>query len=260
MNSSNLFRSIFVIIFISLFTTLPSFAQVEYEDIVYLKNGGIFRGTIIENIPGKSVMIETASRNVYVVSSEEIRRVDRIEFPVEVDTSTLFKYSGIEIYAGVSLSRAKRSMIYSWMEKCTVYGFNIVGGYLFNPHVYVGFGVGFDIWPGGKTLPLFIDTRFNILEDNITPYFQIDLGYSLGWTTTPTLVDDGYYGADNDSDWKGGVMFNPAFGLRMCEYQHFHLSLSIGYKLQFAHYKFPYWGEELESKYSMGILKLEVSF
>ena len=38
--------------------TSPAFAQ-QMEDVVHLKNGGLIRGTIIEQIPGESLKIQT---------------------------------------------------------------------------------------------------------------------------------------------------------------------------------------------------------
>jgi hypothetical protein len=55
---------------------LPSlFCQVNYEDVIYLKNGGIIRGTIIEQIPNKSIKIEIIGRNILAYNFEEIEKI-----------------------------------------------------------------------------------------------------------------------------------------------------------------------------------------
>lgn len=47
----------------------------QLEDVVYLKNGSIIRGLIIEHVPGETIKIQTRDGNLFVY---EIRQVDRI--------------------------------------------------------------------------------------------------------------------------------------------------------------------------------------
>ncbi len=54
-------------------------AQQGYEDVVYLKNGTILHGVIIEQIPNKSIKIQTADRNVFVFKIDEIERFTKEE-------------------------------------------------------------------------------------------------------------------------------------------------------------------------------------
>lgn len=55
--------------------TTVSFGQSNYQDVVYLKNGSIIRGVIIEQVPNKSIKIETADRNVFVYQMDEIEKL-----------------------------------------------------------------------------------------------------------------------------------------------------------------------------------------
>lgn len=57
--------------------TLASFGQSNYEDVVYLKNGGIVRGIIIEQVPDKSIKIETIGRNVFFYEMDEISKITK---------------------------------------------------------------------------------------------------------------------------------------------------------------------------------------
>ena len=54
-------------------------AQTEYEDVVYLKNGEIRRGIIIEEIPFKQIKIRTKDGNVFVYGYDEIERKTKEE-------------------------------------------------------------------------------------------------------------------------------------------------------------------------------------
>lgn len=49
-------------------------AQNNRQDVVYLKNGGVTRGTIIELIPEKQIKIETVDGNVFVYQMSEIEK------------------------------------------------------------------------------------------------------------------------------------------------------------------------------------------
>jgi len=40
------------------------------QDIVYLKNGSVIRGTILEMIPGVTIKIVTADRSVFIYKME----------------------------------------------------------------------------------------------------------------------------------------------------------------------------------------------
>jgi len=51
--------------------------QANMEDVVYLKNGNIIRGTILEQIPGQSLKIRTTDNSMFVFTMEEIEKVAR---------------------------------------------------------------------------------------------------------------------------------------------------------------------------------------
>src|SRR5205085_2634048 len=63
-------------------------AQNNLQDVVYLKNGQVLRGVIIEQVPGQSIKIETPSGSVFVFKMEEI---DRISKEATQETNTIAK-------------------------------------------------------------------------------------------------------------------------------------------------------------------------
>jgi len=70
-----------VLILFALVTTL-AFAQRNYQDVVYLKNGTIIRGMIIEQVPNKSLKIETADKNLFVYQIDEIEKFTKEQISV----------------------------------------------------------------------------------------------------------------------------------------------------------------------------------
>ncbi len=66
-----------LLLFVAAFvqTVIPSDLHAqEMEDVVYLKDGSILRGTIIEDIPGESLRIQTRDGNVFRISYDRIDR------------------------------------------------------------------------------------------------------------------------------------------------------------------------------------------
>ena len=56
--------------------TAPALAQ-QMEDVVHLKNGGLIRGIIIEQIPGESLKIQTRDGSVFVYTMDEIAKISK---------------------------------------------------------------------------------------------------------------------------------------------------------------------------------------
>ncbi len=73
---SNLFRiSWALLIIILIYPSAYCDQNKQLEDVVYLKDGSIIRGTIIEQVPGESLKIETTGGNVFVFSMKKIERI-----------------------------------------------------------------------------------------------------------------------------------------------------------------------------------------
>ena len=69
-------RLVLVVCVTAVVVTSPVSAQ-ELEDVVHLKNDGVVRETIIEQVEGESLRIETAGGNVFAYTMEEIAEITR---------------------------------------------------------------------------------------------------------------------------------------------------------------------------------------
>ena len=80
------FRKIFtafIVLLIIIFSE-PLRAQTNYEDVVYLKNGSVIHGMIIEQIPNESIKIQS-EKNIFVFKMDEILKITKEEVaPVAV--------------------------------------------------------------------------------------------------------------------------------------------------------------------------------
>jgi TM2 domain-containing membrane protein YozV len=73
-----------------------SLAQQRYEEVVYLKNGSIIRGTVIEQVPNVSLKIQTKDGNVFVYKMEEVEKITK-ELPLNNFSEEYYSnYSGSE--------------------------------------------------------------------------------------------------------------------------------------------------------------------
>lgn len=95
-------KSVFIPLFFSFFiysviVSSSANAQNEQLDVVYLKNGSIIRGTIIEFIPSTSVKIKTADNSLFVFKMDEIEKITKESNP----SSSLSEKQSIDSQKGV---------------------------------------------------------------------------------------------------------------------------------------------------------------
>ena len=75
-----------------------SFAQ-EYEDVIYLKNGEVRRGLIIEEIHAESVKLKSAYGEIFSIKMSEISRMTKEEkkSPVLASSDVAAKGSNLKL-------------------------------------------------------------------------------------------------------------------------------------------------------------------
>ena len=61
--------------------TLAAFAQENYQDVVYLKNGSIIRGIIIEQVPNESLKIQTKDGSIFAYEMTEVEKITKEQNP-----------------------------------------------------------------------------------------------------------------------------------------------------------------------------------
>lgn len=68
-------KNLLCIWLVSILLSSTIFGQTEYIDILYLNNGGVVKGVIIEQIPNVSIKIETQNGSVMIFKMEEIKKI-----------------------------------------------------------------------------------------------------------------------------------------------------------------------------------------
>lgn len=63
---------------ISVLVSAAVFAiENEYEDVIYLNNGSVVRGVIVEEVPGETYKIEIAGGSVIIFEADDVARIER---------------------------------------------------------------------------------------------------------------------------------------------------------------------------------------
>ena len=211
---------ILAISLLSLTMTAFLFSQVQYQDVVYLKNGGITKGLIIEQVLGKSIKIETADGNTFVFTYEEIEKIAK-----EIMPEAQFQPEG---YLNTTLLGVSSG------EAGSFFAVNTINGEQIGRYFSVGLGIGYEDTPNdGYGIPLFLDFRGYLLSGQISPFILGNAGYSLIKVRDISGFD------------KGGFMLNAGAGVRVTLSPTVAFIIEASYRLQKAKevvsYSSSYW-------------------
>lgn len=186
-----------------------TFAQSK-EDVVYLINGSILRGKVIENSIGVKTTIEIVGNNIIVVPDSLIKmiRMDQI-ITAKVREN---KVSPVEMAAKVNFYGGSKNSA----------GFTFVTSYRFPFRLAVGAGTGIE-WFEHQQIPFIADVKYYFMKGQVSPYVYAQGGYAV------SLSQEG----DNEySEYHGGVLAGSGAGLRFNFTRRNALFFSLGYRYQ----------------------------
>jgi len=201
-------RALVILLFVTVLffpCIIFAYTETEYQDVVYLKNGSVVHGTIIEQIPNVSVKIKTETGDIWVFSYDEIEKITKEETGgVVIPEMQTWKYPEIPgtINRKGLLNYAKINFISYRGKEGGISSFGYVGGEGLG-HVFIGGGteLGFgEEWPEkGTFLPIYGETKFYFMpKSHFTPTAYADAGvqiaacdvevYHLGRTETKLVI------------------------------------------------------------------------
>jgi hypothetical protein len=183
-------------------------AQNKMQDVVYLKNGSMIRGMIVEQVPNESLKIRTKDGSLFVYTIDEISRITKESKVTTSPGSVDAGYRGfVDLGYTIGTSRFDDT---GRIELSTSHG------YQFNPYLFLGAGlainyhIGWDEW----NVPIFLNFRTNFINRPVTPFLDLRVGYTAG-----------------DGD---GMYLYPALGMSFFPCRRFGLNFSFGYQMQWA--------------------------
>jgi hypothetical protein len=248
-----------------------SFKTANAQDILFKLDGEQVAVKVIEITPSevKYKLTSNLEGPTYVVPKSEIFMVEYANGSKDVfaskSKSTVPK--AIEHKEEEEAPKPKREIKQKGYTNITefafgfrqafTYGIHTINGYLVNPYFSVGLGVGIEAYPSnlfGKwddatwaTLPMFIDVRANFVNGPITPVFSFGAGYSI-----PLDVS---FPHENI----GGVLINPALGMKFFVSKSTALNFSLGYRFQELNRHVPIYSNESVG-YDSYLIRTETHF
>ena len=194
-----------------IFISFSAFAQ-EWQDVLYLKNGSVIRGVLIEQIPNVSVKIQTSDGSVFAYEMEDVEKMAKEQKQKTEKEKKTTEPTGKLKYPNRGY-RGILSLSYVTGNDVDGFSFTTVHGAQIFPKLFVGGGIGIeDIsyldmkYFGNNSewlfVPVFADVRFDFVKYKISPFVDLRLGVRFG----------------DVSD----VYFAPSVG---CRFSHFNLSL-----------------------------------
>lgn len=219
---------------------------------VYLKNGSIIKGCLVERVPGKTVSVQTQDGNLFKYDVEEISSIkddygEKVQKPFEQSRSSSLKsYKGyrgfIDLFGHTDFFNG-------------IYGGEIatIHGYQGCPYLFIGGGIGhvvdyyeYEYYQNINTgerygsellyirVPIYLDVRVDIPFRFGGPFFDLRMGIDA--FCGDVIGFDDIYGCYNiytclttgyrvQFEGKGGVNFY--LGARFCEPSSFSHASSI---------------------------------
>lgn len=190
------------------------FSQEQAKDVVYLKNGSVIKGQIIEQVPNKSIKIQTADGNIFVYDFSEIEKITK-------ETVTTQSKAFSEIWLGGRLGVNFTNISSDQLSGNTTRTGLVVGGIvefslsdMFALEPGVVYSQSGSSYAGGTTdaynyidIPVLIKAKFGASE--VKPY--LFAGPALGFEVAATETSPGNPSIDLSS-YTSSINFSAQFG------------------------------------------------
>ncbi len=236
-------KKLFILLpFLLAFTVLPSIShgQNKNEDAVYLKNGKIIHGVIIDQVANQSLKIQTSDNKVLTFKITEIEKISKVE-------GTLYKKKedapgkgfSLGVKAGMDISTISNLVVDDPVSKESKLGFQggLIGKYGFNKLLAVQMellftqkGYKVEATQNGNTTKHFL--RINYLEiplmakvtyplgkfvvfGNVGPYLGVGLNGLEGDIPDAGINQPIYYGEGGYQNIDFGFAFGAGFGYKI---------------------------------------------
>jgi hypothetical protein len=210
--------------------SLGAFAQKVGNDVLYLNDGSIIRGTVIEYIVDDHVKIMTIDEQLFTYTSDKVREVTFDQTSTTVaskhkatpQSKGYYNLTGIGLLFGQNVNQTKASM-----------SLQMINGYQVNKHWSVGLGLGIESFDY-LHIPTFADVRYQFSDRSTSPFFAFQSGYC--WPL--------FNGQNDFEQLHGGPMAGVEFGIRNYYSDKAALVMSFGYRYQRLRNDTQQWWEE----------------
>lgn len=203
-----------------------------YEEVIYLKNGSVLRGDVLEQTQ-EEIKIKIAGGSVLVYKMSEVERIAKEEKKFkEKKQSKDFTVQDTGYYHSVTFGLLPGQGEFGNFA----FGGSLhyVFGYQYKPIIGAGIGIGADSYIYSEirnVIPVYLEVRGYLKNQPFAPYYSLQAGYGFA------LVNDTW----NMTDATGGIMIHPKVGFRFPSRTNAAFTTEIGYLFQKASFTFDDW-------------------
>jgi hypothetical protein len=207
-----------IIFFILFITTFNIFAQQQNDDVLYLKNGSIYRGKIVEKNE-QIIKLETYDKNIFAIQTADIQEIKQ-EQSLRKPTAR-YKEKGFVHYTELGpLAMSNRA---SNGVTTSAFSFQTTNGYKFNQYLFTGVGVGADLYAIQTFVPIVLSVRGDFTNRGTKiPFYFAEGGYSINATSNDVA----------GITYKGGNTFAVGLGLKILFQENTGFIIGAGYRFQ----------------------------
>ena len=179
-------KRIAICLFVLVISAMASMAIAQ--DVVYLKNGSVIKGSVLEIVPEQSIKIQTSDGSIFVYQMNEVDRIQR-------DAKNQ-KQQEEEEETEDYLERGFRGLVdfgahvgFGDGEDNYQISAAFTGGYQINRMLFVGAGVAptlnlfddeyYDEVETAFLLPIYSAIRLDFINKKVTPYLDGRIGYYI---------------------------------------------------------------------------------
>ena len=157
------------------------------QDVVYLKNGSIIKGSVIEVIPNGSVKIQTQDGSLFVYDMKEVDRIvneKKAQNEEQEDNSENYLKPGFRGFADLGIHGG-----FGDAEDNLLLMSSFTAGYQVNRFFFIGAGCAptltlydneyFNEFETGFLLPIYGAIRFDFVNAKVSPFLDTRVGYSV---------------------------------------------------------------------------------
>ncbi len=245
-------KKIILILSCCLLSFLQMMAQegTSASDAVYMKNGSVFRGTIMDYIPGEQVQLQMTNGNMLLLDDKNVRKIiqggadnkkNKVRKPYQFREKGVYHFTSGHINTG-------RSAYRNYNE--TGLGFTHTSGYQFNRWLGVGIGMGMDYYymdSGQRFLQTFAEARGYLMQKRMSPYYALSVGYGSAFQDEDRNIIEA----------KGGALIYPAMGFRFGGSNGANFTLDFGVKFQSGTFVYRSWDVQThEMNYNRAVIRI----
>lgn len=197
----------------------------KMHDVIYLNNGGVIHGQILEQPQEDLIKIKNKSGDIFVYNRSEVKEIKNEEIPKrEFDVKKKGYYSTLNsaLLIGSDNYGSRQSL-----------SITNVHNYMLKSGLSFGIGTGIE-WLNTTIIPVFTEISYYPFSKRKSPFISVQGGFSFPFMNnnySPVGIWENNY-----SGYKGGYMGSVTIGTRRYIGNNTALILGVGYRYQEMHY------------------------